>query len=311
MDIRKLERFRAAEGLLACPVCGAPLALEGRALRCAAGHSFDVARQGYVNLLRGVHREQHYDRTSFEQRRTVFASGLYAPIAQALCEEVERAAAAAGADTAGITKAAGAAITPTSPAPTSGTGSALHPLRIVDAGCGEGYFARTVRRTTGATVCAFDISRDSVQLAAREDAEDGISWLVADLAAIPVQTGAADVVLDVFSPAHYGEFRRILAPGGRLIKVVPAANHLREVRELAAGQLRHRGYSNERVVEHLEVSCTLLSRRTVSSTLELTPEVRAALVAMTPILFSVDTAAIDWTPLTHATVEAEVLVGTW
>ena len=310
MDARKLTRFATCEQLLACPVCGESLRLDGTCLACSHGHRFDIARQGYVNLLRGVHREQHYDRTSFEQRRTVFASGLYAPIAQALCEEVERAA-AAGADTAGITKATGAAITPTSPAPTSGTGSALRPLRIVDAGCGEGYFARTVRHTTRATVCAFDISRDSVQLAAREDAEDGISWLVADLAAIPVQTGAADVVLDVFSPAHYGEFRRILAPGGRLIKVVPTANHLREVRELAAGQLRHRGYSNERVVEHLEDSCTLLSRCTVSSTLELTPEVRDALVAMTPILFSVDTATIDWTPLTHATVEAEVLVGTW
>ena len=179
-----------------------------------------------------------------------------------------------------------------------------------DAGCGEGYFAEAVRRT-GAAVCAFDISRDSIQLAAGQNAEDGILWFVADLAAIPVQDGAIDAVIDVFSPAHYGEFRRVLAPGGRVIKVVPTAHHLHEVRELAADQLRHSAYSNRRVIDHFAASCRLISRTTVSHTLALTPKVRDALIAMTPLLFSVDAAAIDWSGLTQATVEAEVLVGTW
>ena len=65
------------------------LALEGRALRCGAGHSFDVARQGYVNLLRGGHTGAgEYDRASFAARRRVFEAGLYAPIAEALAGAV-------------------------------------------------------------------------------------------------------------------------------------------------------------------------------------------------------------------------------
>ena len=168
-----------------------------------------------------------------------------------------------------------------------------------------------VRKRTQARVCAFDISRDSIQLAAVREPEDGIAWLVADLAAIPLQTGVATAVLDIFSPARYNEFHRILKPGGRVIKVVPTANHMHEVRALAAGSLQQHDYSNQRVLDHFAASCTPLARHTVSNTIALTPELRDALIAMTPLLFSVDTAAIDWSGLTHATVEAEVLVGTW
>lgn len=285
MDRRKLMRFAQGAGLLACPVCGATLSLEGTTLRCAAGHSFDVARQGYVNLLTGGHRSQSYDRASFTMRRRVFESGIYDGIADALCEAV-------GELTAGGIAA--------------GSGRRL---RVLDAGCGEGHFARTVAARTGTRVWAFDISKDSVQLAAGADAEDGIAWFVADLAAIPVADDAVDCVLDVFSPAHYGEFRRVLAPGGHLVKVVPTENHLHELRERAAGQLVHGDYSNERVVERLEDSCELVGRRRVSRTQKLEPDELEALVTMTPLLFHVDRAAIGWADVREVTVEADILVG--
>lgn len=276
VDARKLSRFEHAETLLACPVCHEPLELSGAALSCVNRHSFDVARQGYVNLLRGGKQPQGYDRSSFEQRRRVFESGLYDNIAQALCDAVE-------------------ALSPSLP--------------VVDAGCGEGFFAHAVRRATGAGVCAFDISRDSVQLAAAQDPEDGIAWLVADLASIPLQDGRAGCVLDVFSPANYHEFKRILAPRGRIVKVVPTARHLHELRELAAASLRHQEYSNQRVIDHFAASCVLDSRATVSLTLKLDDHAIEALIAMTPLLFHVDTGAIDWSGIESVTVEADVLVG--
>lgn len=276
MDARKLKRFEQADTLLACPICHEPLQLTGTALRCTNRHSFDIARQGYVNLLRGNKQVHGYDRASFEQRRQVFESGLYDAIARELCHTIE---------------------------------SLAPQLPVVDAGCGEGFFARAVKHLTGASVCAFDISRDSVQLAATADPEDHIAWLVADLAAIPIQTGQAGCVLDVFSPANYGEFRRVLAPGGHIVKVVPTARHLHELREQAGGRLRHQEYSNQRVLDHFAHSCVLDTRKTATCTLALEPAAIEALVAMTPMLFKVDTSTIDWSDIDSVTVEADILVG--
>ena len=121
---------------------------------------------------------------------------------------------------------------------------------------------------------------------------------------------SAGAVLNVFSPANYREFGRVLAPDGRVVKVVPTENHLREVRRLAADKLRHGAYSNARIVEHFGRFCTICNRRTVSATIPLEDDVREALVSMTPVLFNVDTAGIDWSGLTEATAEAEILVGT-
>ncbi|WP_329739337.1 putative RNA methyltransferase [Enorma massiliensis] len=282
MDERKRARFLRCNTLLACPVCRLPLELHGTSLACEAGHRFDLARQGYVNLLRGSKKPARYDRESFHLRRTVFENGLYEPIAEALCREV---------------------------APLGET--ARRVPRVLDAGCGEGYFARTVRARTGAEVCAFDISKDSVQLAAGLDADDGIAWLVADLAAIPILDGSIDCALDVFSPANYDELRRVLAPGGIVIKVVPTTRHLHELRERAAGQLVHSSYSNQRVLNHFSSCCTLRNHYTVSSTHPISPDALEALIHMTPLLFNVDTERIDWSGLTHVTVEAEVLIGTF
>ena len=286
MDIRKLKRFDRASAFLACPVCGEPLVRDGRRLACQHGHSFDIARQGYVNLLRGGGHGgagEDYGRHTFEMRRRVFDAGLYDPIAQTVAETA-----------AGIVGALGER-----PA-----------VEVVDAGCGEGFFSRAVRGAGVERICAFDISKDSVQLAAGADPADGVAWAVADLAAIPVLDRSAGVVLNVFSPANYREFDRVLAPGGRVVKVIPTENHLREVRRLAADKLRHGAYSNKRIIEHFGRFCTICDRRTVSATIPLEDDVREALVSMTPILFNVDAAEIDWSGLTEATAEAEILVGT-
>lgn len=286
MDARKLERFDRAAAFMACPVCGSPLARDGGRLICPAGHSYDIARQGYVNLLAGGHARKReadgrreYDRASFEMRRRVFASGLYDAVARA----VEDAVASVDADAA--------------------------PLGFIDAGCGEGFFSRRVRAVTDAPILSLDISRDSVQLAAGTDPSDRIAWAVADLSALPVLDHSASCVLNVFSPANYREFRRVARDGGAIVKVVPTSRHLEEVRALAEGSLRSKAYSNERVVEHFFEFCRIERRVVAGATSELDDATRDALIAMTPLLFGADVSDVDWSRLTRATVEAEVLVG--
>ena len=158
-------------------------------------------------------------------------------------------------------------------------------------------------------VNAFDLSKESVQLAAKSDASWKVNWFVGDLAHLPIQSKSMEVILDIFSPANYAEFERVLKTEGVIIKVVPTSSHQKEIRQLAQYQLAKQSYSNQEILEHFEDHCQILSSETVSLTKSLTPEERQALLAMTPLLFHVDQEKINWTRLTEITIEAQILVG--
>ena len=118
-----------------------------------------------------------------------------------------------------------------------------------------------------------------------------------------------DILLDIFSPANYGEFRRVLSKDGILIKVIPTENHLKEIRQMAQDQLTKKDYSNQDIKEHFQGHFSIQSRQITFLTKSITAEQRQALLAMTPLLFHVDQSKIDWTQLTEITIEAEILVG--
>ena len=118
-----------------------------------------------------------------------------------------------------------------------------------------------------------------------------------------------DVLLDIFSPANYGEFRRVLSQNGILIKVIPTENHLKEIRQIVQDHLTNKDYSNLDIKEHFQEHFSIQSRQIASLTKPITAEQRQALLSMTPLLFHVEQTKIDWTRLTEITIEAEILVG--
>lgn len=118
-----------------------------------------------------------------------------------------------------------------------------------------------------------------------------------------------DILLDIFSPANYGEFRRVLSKDGILIKVIPTENHLKEIRQMVQDQLTKKDYSNQDIKEHFQEHFSIQSSQIASLTKHITAEQRQALLAMTPLLFHVDHTNIDWSQLTEITIEAEILVG--
>lgn len=192
--------------LYRCPLCGAPLREEEHALRCAAGHCFDQAREGYVHLLPVGQKHSKApgdDKGMVAARRAFLDQGFYAPLRQALCVlSVEL------------------------------TGSA--PV-VLDAGCGEGHYTAGVRQAlldAGKTprMAGIDISKFSVQKAARR--YSGIEFAVGSVYHLPVADEAVDLLLNVFSPLAAEEFRRVLRPGGIYLYVVPAAMHLWEMKEV-------------------------------------------------------------------------------
>ena len=292
----KFDKYADCGRVLACPVCGGSLQLQERSLVCDARHSFDLAKQGYVNLYRGKPINE-YTKESFQERQTILEKGMYAHLLEEICDFLIKTY---GQDAAEV----------------SGADSKPAKKVLLDAGCGEGYYTREIAQRLGAQLELYgtDLSRDSIQLAAGTANGMGsgpadIKWFVSDIGRLPVADKSVDYVLDIFTSANYQEFQRVLADGGYLIKVIPGEGHVKELREAASDQLYHKEYKERRGAtvfgEHFDV----VLQKTVSRTFEVTPEERDIFIRMTPLLFAVDKSKIDWTQVKTITVEGQLLIG--
>jgi 23S rRNA (guanine745-N1)-methyltransferase len=186
--------------LLRCPQCaqGGTLTRVGGTLRCGAGHSFDIARSGYVNLL-PAGRNQGDTGPMVAARHGFLAAGHFVGLAAALAEI---AAAAAGGP---------------------GTGC------LADVGAGTGYYlAAVLDRLPGHVGLALDVSKSALRVAAR--AHPRVAAVGCDAwRPLPVADGTVDLVLSLFAPRNAAELARIVRPGGRLVVGTPYANHLAEL----------------------------------------------------------------------------------
>lgn len=272
----KLQRFASASAF-ACPICQENLALVESSLKCENRHSFDLAKFGYVNLAPQIKQSDNYDKENFQNRQQILEAGFYQAILDAVSDLL------ANSETS---------------------------TTILDIGCGEGFYSRKLQENhPEKTFYAFDISKDSVQIAAKSEPNWSVNWFVGDLARLPIKDASMDILLDIFSPANYGEFRRVLSKDGILIKVIPTENHLKEIRQKVQDQLANKDYSNQNIKNHFQEHFTILSNQTVSLTKTITTEQLQALLSMTPLLFHIDQSKIDWSQLTEITIEAEILVG--
>jgi len=272
----KLQRFASATAF-ACPICQENLTLVESSLKCSNRHSFDLAKFGYVNLAPQIKQSANYDKENFQNRQQILEADFY----QAILEVVS--------DLLACSESA---------------------KTVLDIGCGEGFYSRKLQeRHPDKTFYAFDISKDSVQIAAKSEPNWAVNWFVGDLARLPIKDASMDILLDIFSPANYGEFRRVLSKDGILIKVIPTKNHLKEIRQRVQDQLTNKDYSNQDIKEHFQEHFTILSSQTASLTKTITAEQLQALLSMTPLLFHIDQSKIDWSQLTEITIEAEILVG--
>ena len=272
----KLQRFASATAF-ACPICQENLTLLESSLKCNNRHSFDLAKFGYVNLAPQIKQSANYDKKNFQNRQQILEAGFYQAILEVVSDLLS---------------------------------NSKNAKTILDIGCGEGFYSRKLQeRHPDKTFYAFDISKDSVQIAAKSEPNWAVNWFVGDLARLPIKDASMDILLDIFSPANYGEFRRVSSKDGILIKVIPTENHLKEIRQMVQDQLTKKDYSNQDIKEHFQEHFSIQSSQIASLTKPITAEQRQALLAMTPLLFHVDHTKIEWSQLTEITIEAEILVG--
>ena len=177
---------------LICPICRLPLEWSGKSCRCGRGHSFDVARQGYVNLLPVQQKRSLHPGDTREQvlsRRAFLESGAYTPIVEAVK-----------------------------------TAAAGHNGPILDVGCGEGYYAVRVAEHLNAELTGLDISKEAVRCAAAQ--YKGHRWICGTAAHLPIADGSVGVLMSMFALTMPAEFQRVLRRDGIFIQVLAAQDHL-------------------------------------------------------------------------------------
>jgi len=186
---------------LICPVCGCPLIKHDNTMKCEKNHSFDIAKEGYLNLLMKSYSGLYQGSELFQSRRKVYNAGFFDPIVAECAYLIESRIDNTDSHT------------------------------ILDVGCGEGSFLGKINRLLPESDCiGTDISKNAVRLASK--AYKNCTWIVSDLCAMPVADNSMDCILNILAPANYAEFDRILKNGGYVIKAVPNKEYLKEIREI-------------------------------------------------------------------------------
>jgi 23S rRNA (guanine745-N1)-methyltransferase len=218
--------------MLICPVRNCHLALvrEQRRLLCARGHSFDVARSGYINLLQPQERRSKQPGDTVAAvagRRRLHDGGVTEPLLRAIAE---------------IMAAAPGEI-------------------VLDAGCGDGFYLGSLALQAGFEAHGVDISIPAIDAAARR--YPGCEWVVANAdRVVPYTDRSFSLVLSITARMNADEFRRVLRDDGRLLVAVPAPEDLIELR----GKGRERV---ARTVETFAHDFTLADQRRISTTADL------------------------------------------
>jgi 23S rRNA (guanine745-N1)-methyltransferase len=185
-----------------CPVCSAALVHAPSSFACPAGHNFDLAREGYVNLVLAQHRRSAAagdPKDSLRHRRTFHQSGHYAPLAVRLVELL----APEGAES------------------------------VLDVGCGEGYYLRQLLNAPCAgkvRLYGVDVAKEAIRLASRASPE--IDYAVANAYRLPVRDRCVAAVLQVFAPSAADQIERVLLPDGLFVEVTPGPRHLQAFRAM-------------------------------------------------------------------------------
>ena len=187
-----------------CPKCSLSLQRNQNTFACPQNHSYDVAKSGYVNLLLGAKAGVHGDdKEMIDARRAFLSLGHYSAIADTVFEILNKH-------------------------------SRAKEIKILDAGCGEGYYTNKIYKNlknNGFSIDFYgiDVSKDAVLSASKQYKDLNLS--VGSVNALPFKDEGLDAVISLFAPLCENEFARVLKPGGILITVSPSENHLYGLKE--------------------------------------------------------------------------------
>ena len=220
---------------LLCTVrtCHEPLSRDGHRLVCPRGHSFDVARSGYINVLQPQERRSKQPGDSVEAvaaRRRLHDRGVTAPLLEAVAEMA----------------------------------NVRSNDDVLDAGCGDGFYLGSIARTSGCTAHGIDISIPAIDAAARRYPD--CEWIVGNADRfVPFAEATFTRLLSITARMNSAEFRRVLRDDGRFLVAIPAPDDLVELRGTGRDRI-------VRTVETFENEFTLIDQRRATTTADLDRE---------------------------------------
>jgi 23S rRNA (guanine745-N1)-methyltransferase len=273
-----VNAFKNGVSYLICPKCGAPFSLTEKSLVCESGHCFDISAKGYVNFIPDKKQASLlYTKRLFESRAAVFESGAFDKVYDEITDMIN--------SRFGESRA----------------------IDLLDAGCGEGYYAARLSAEPRINVFAVDIVKDAIVFACGRKAP--VKWMAADLTNIPMKDKSADVILNILASANYDEFRRVLKDGGIIIKAIPGKDHLQEIRTIVKTQLKRKDYSNEEVTEYMKSHVMVTEKRALCYKVDTDAALFKRFIEMTPMTSG---AALENTytdGISHITVNLDMIAG--
>ncbi|MEC0203800.1 methyltransferase domain-containing protein [Paenibacillus lautus] len=241
-------------------------------LVCEKLHSYDISRQGYVNLLSNRSKTK-YDKALFEARKMINSSGFFGPMIEGVSNRL------IGMQSRKL--------------PESGK-----PLRLLDAGCGEGSHLSAIGRklrehpmVPDVLGVGMDIAKEGVVMAAKTFPDP--IWCVSDLSQSPFADQQFDYILNILSPSNYSEFRRLLTSDGMLVKVIPGSLYLQELRALFYKGTGKETYSNDGTMELFSRHFERIEFEDLRYRVMLDSEQVKQLIHMTPLSWSVSPEVIE------------------
>lgn len=286
--IKSANYVRNYEAIFACPICHSSMKVwESKSLICSNHHTFDFAKQGYINFTSNSIKTK-YSKELFEARRKLITEGaFYRPLNHGIAKMINEH-----------------------------VGEARETISILDTGCGEGSHLSTIcdmvrsdffKSVVGVGI---DISKEGI-MAASKNYSNKI-WVVADLANTPFKNKQFDVIVNILSPSNYAEFNRLLKLDGLVIKIVPQSGYLKELRDLLFHKPEKQNYSNAETVERFNKSFQFVDSLRLSYTMNLNQSSLQWLVQMTPLTWTATKERVKSflnKDSAEITVDLEILIG--
>jgi len=276
------------ETIFACPICNSSMkVLDLKSLVCSNHHTFDIAKQGYINLTTHPVNTK-YSKELFEARRKLITEGaFFEPVSNKIAEIIHNY----------VVK-------------TEET------ISILDTGCGEGSHLSNISDIVSSNFnknvagVGIDISKEGIMVASKNYPNK--IWAVANLANTPFKNKQFDVILNILSPSNYAEFNRLLKHDGFVIKVVPQSDYLKELREQLFDNPEKQNYSNVETVERFNESFQIVDRSRLSYTVDLNKSSIEWLIQMTPLTWTTTDERVNSflnKDSAQITVDLDILIG--